>query len=176
MIWSQLDHPRVLTFHGVNRIAYENTLNDPRDYLPISLVSSWMDHGNVLQFLRQEGNLTTETMNRLVSLPNLSWFLQVLSPNPSQLMEISHGLAYLHGCNVVHGDLRGVSAYINHQGCSLTQIHRLIYSSTRTVMFAWLTSVWPLSLNKRLQGPLPRTQRGPCDSWHRKCIYLRNSD
>ncbi|KAJ6486718.1 kinase-like domain-containing protein [Mycena sanguinolenta] len=53
--------------------------------LSFCMVSPWMKHGTVLKYLRDHGR---EQVNRL-------------------LLEIAHGLDYLHSINVVHGNLRG---------------------------------------------------------------------
>ncbi|KAJ6566792.1 kinase-like domain-containing protein [Mycena capillaripes] len=55
------------------------------------MVSPWMKHGTVLKYLRDRGR---GDVNRL-------------------LLEIAHGLDYLHSMNIIHGDLRGNNILIS---------------------------------------------------------------
>ncbi|KAJ7586455.1 hypothetical protein C8J56DRAFT_104955, partial [Mycena floridula] len=53
IIWSQLSHPNVLPFYGIYYL-------DHRETSRACIVSPWMDHGNLLQFLKT----TSEQANR----------------------------------------------------------------------------------------------------------------
>ncbi|KAF7333429.1 Protein kinase domain-containing protein [Mycena venus] len=80
VIWRQLCHPNLLPFFGVYYL--DNRL---------CLVSPWMEHGNVVQFLR---NAPPDT-NRL-----------------SLILDVALGLKYLHAQNVVHGDLKAINILV----------------------------------------------------------------
>lgn len=60
VIWRQLFHPNVLPFYGVYH------LDDLRSRL--CLISPWMEHGNVMQFLKQapETDLATLVSNIVI--------------------------------------------------------------------------------------------------------------
>ncbi|KZT27465.1 kinase-like protein, partial [Neolentinus lepideus HHB14362 ss-1] len=58
------------------------------------MVSPWMCNGTIMEFIRKHPN---------VDIWNL-------------LLETAKGLAYLHQCNVVHGDLRGGNILIDDDG------------------------------------------------------------
>ncbi|KAF7333427.1 Protein kinase domain-containing protein [Mycena venus] len=80
LIWRQLCHPNLLPFFGVYYL--DNRL---------CLVSPWMEHGNVMQFL---GKAPPGT-NRL-----------------SLILDVALGLKYLHAQNVVHGDLKAINILV----------------------------------------------------------------
>ena len=48
------------------------------------------------------------------------------SPSP-QLLGVAEGLAYLHSCNVIHGDLKGVRVNTAYGGSLLTEISTAEY-------------------------------------------------
>ena len=72
-----------------------------------AMASEWMDNGNVNQFVKVHKDVNRFELVRfrgsklslLVSI--VVWF--------SQLKGISRGLAYMHGEEMVHGDLKGVN-------------------------------------------------------------------
>ncbi|KAF9263004.1 kinase-like protein [Marasmius fiardii PR-910] len=116
IVWKQLKHPNLLPFLG---IFY---LDDSRQRL--CLVSPWMDHGNLVQFLKATPR---EAVDHL-----------------SLVHDIASGLCYLHILKIIHGDLKGVNVLItpDRRACigdfglsRVTDTHALrIASSTSRVM------------------------------------------
>ncbi|KAJ7586517.1 kinase-like protein [Mycena floridula] len=84
IIWSQLSHPNVLPFYG---IYYP----DHREISRVCIVSPWMDHGNLLQFLKT----ASEQVNR-----------------SSLILDIAFGLQYLHEQSIIHGDLKALNVLV----------------------------------------------------------------
>ncbi|KAF8174638.1 kinase-like domain-containing protein [Mycena galopus ATCC 62051] len=76
LIWKDLHHPNILPFLGIDRDSFP---------LSFCMVSHWMDHGTVMNYLKTYGHANVDKF----------------------LYEIAQGLEYLHSHNVVHGDLRG---------------------------------------------------------------------
>ncbi|KAI5899651.1 kinase-like protein [Schizophyllum commune H4-8] len=87
LIWRQLNHPNVLPFYGVYY------MDDARSML--CLVSPWMEHGHVMEYLRK----SPPSINRV-----------------ALAYDVASGLAYLHGENVVHGDLKGANILVSASG------------------------------------------------------------
>ncbi|KAJ7586435.1 kinase-like domain-containing protein [Mycena floridula] len=85
IIWSQLSHPNVLPLYG---IYY---LND-RETSQACIVSPWMEHGNLLQFLNKG---PSERINR-----------------SSLILDIASGLQYLHQQSIIHGDLKALNVLV----------------------------------------------------------------
>ncbi|KAJ7646792.1 kinase-like domain-containing protein [Roridomyces roridus] len=82
LVWKDLHHPYILPFIGIDRDSFPSSL---------CMVSPWMEHGTVLDYLKDHGHSKVDTL----------------------LCEIAQGLQYLHSQNVVHGDLRGSNILIN---------------------------------------------------------------
>jgi serine/threonine protein kinase len=87
-------HANVLSIEGVAPKLFE-----------LCMVSKWMDRGNMLLYLRENGKVDRA---RLVSLPVSVIHQSALTTN-AQLRGITRGLVYLHSNGVIHGDLKGVS-------------------------------------------------------------------
>ncbi|KAG6818671.1 hypothetical protein H0H93_002930 [Arthromyces matolae] len=89
ILWGQLYHPNVLPFFG---LFHSISLQRP------CLVSPWMRHGNIINYLREH---PVEAPRRLLAL------------------DVSKGLQYLHGLGIVHGDLKGPNILIDdyHRAC-----------------------------------------------------------
>lgn len=83
VLWGQLSHSNLLPFYGIYRL--EDT------HRRICLVSPWMEHGNVNDFLEKEPDF----------------------PRIYLISDIAAGIAYLHDKNVVHGDLKGANILVN---------------------------------------------------------------
>jgi serine/threonine protein kinase len=98
-VWKRLNHPNIVPLRGV-------TLN------PLQLISEWMPGGELREYVKLNRDANPI---RLVS-PFLPISTKI-SP-PLQLLGIAEGLAYLHSCNVIHGDLKGVCV-TSHPGTLL---------------------------------------------------------
>lgn len=61
-----------------------------------------MPGGELRSYLRENPQ---KNLINLVSQVLLAWDVVSLPP---QLIGVAEGLAYLHSCNVIHGDLKGV--------------------------------------------------------------------
>ncbi|KAF7374462.1 Kinase-like protein [Mycena sanguinolenta] len=82
LVWKELCHPHILPFLGIEGNSFPS---------PLCMVSPWMEHGTVLNYLKQHGHSNVDKL----------------------LYEIAQGLQYLHSRNVVHGDLRGANILVN---------------------------------------------------------------
>ena len=94
-MWKCLDHPNIVAFKGV-------TLN------PLQLVSEWMPGGELRQYLMKYPD--ADRINLVGSNPT---HFHMTPHFRSQLLGVAEGLAYLHSCGVVHGDLKGVRVITN---------------------------------------------------------------
>ncbi|KAJ7468565.1 kinase-like domain-containing protein [Mycena latifolia] len=79
LLWKDLEHPNILPFIGIDRESFPSSF---------CMVSPWMEHGTVLNYLNNHGRGDMYRIDKL-------------------LYEIAQGLQYLHSCKIVHGDLRG---------------------------------------------------------------------
>ncbi|EMD31390.1 hypothetical protein CERSUDRAFT_119782 [Gelatoporia subvermispora B] len=72
IIWKHLDHPNITPFYGIDT-------SESR----FSLVSQWMEHGTIKQYLRDYPD----------------------ADRSEYVLQIAGGLRYLHDLGIVHGDL-----------------------------------------------------------------------
>lgn len=98
MLWGQLSHTNVLPFYGISR------LDDTRQR--IGLVSPWMEHGNVNEFLVRNPDADRRLLVHFHVLRLKVDFLK--APN-LKVMDVAAGMSHLHSHGVTHGDLKGVS-------------------------------------------------------------------
>ncbi|KAJ7779464.1 kinase-like domain-containing protein [Mycena maculata] len=82
LTWRRLQHKFIVPLLGIDRDTFPPYL---------VMVSPWMEHGTVLDYIKTNG---TDCVERL-------------------LFEVAQGLAHLHSMNIVHGDLRGANILIN---------------------------------------------------------------
>ncbi|KAJ3555728.1 hypothetical protein NP233_g12141 [Leucocoprinus birnbaumii] len=87
VLWGQLQHANVLPFYGVYHLEHST-------YNRICLVSPWMENGNVDEYLARETN----------------------ADRMSLIRDVASGLKYLHGQNIVHGDLKGANVLVHCSG------------------------------------------------------------
>jgi len=92
LMWNRLSHPNILPLLGAAQEGWEFTM-----------VSEWMDNGNIRQYV-----LAHPKVNR-PSLVSGSFPHPFRMCSLCQLLDVIHGLMYLHSQNLVHGDLKGVS-------------------------------------------------------------------
>ena len=94
LIWKRLTHPNIVPFIGV-------TLS------PLQIVSEWMPGGSLTAHIKSNPRVDRISLVSPLSDPpplrNMTLVFQ-------QLVGVAEGLNYLHRCEVVHGDLKGVSA------------------------------------------------------------------
>jgi serine/threonine protein kinase len=86
--WKRLNHPNVVPLLGIT-------------IKPDQLVSDWMPGGDLLDHIKNHNpdRLGLVGVTPIVfAPPDLRY----------QLCDIAEGLCYLHSCNVIHGDLKGV--------------------------------------------------------------------
>ena len=88
-MWKRLSHPHIVPFIGA-------TLE------PLQLVSGWMPGGELRSYIKE--NPGTD----LISLVSQPLPASDAVSRSSQSVGVAEGLAYLHLCNVIHGDLKGV--------------------------------------------------------------------
>ncbi|KAJ3570449.1 hypothetical protein NP233_g4399 [Leucocoprinus birnbaumii] len=86
LLWGQLSHPNILPFYGIHINEFKRNR--------FGLVSPWMENGNIVNFLKQN--------------PNVSRILLIHG--------IASGLQYLHSLDVVHGDIKGTNILVTSDG------------------------------------------------------------
>jgi len=90
VVWKNLAHPNVVPLLGVTTD-------------PIQLVSGWMPDADLT------GCIANHPDADRLSLVGVSLLLYCVTCLPlPQLSDVAKGLNYLHSCEVVHGDLKGV--------------------------------------------------------------------
>ncbi|TFK48855.1 kinase-like protein [Heliocybe sulcata] len=149
LIWSHLHHPNVLQFLGFDMTSFHPY---------ICMVSPWMENGNVLSYIRENPVSEVDTQ-RLVC-------------------EVSRGLEYIHGRNLVHGDIKGANVVVDASGracladfglAGFAQATQGAYTTeTREGSKRWMA---PELLNWRI--PLRRTQES--DVYALGCVCLEVS-
>ncbi|KAJ7742147.1 hypothetical protein DFH07DRAFT_44310 [Mycena maculata] len=82
LVWQRLRHEYVLPLIGIDRESFP---------LSFCMVSPWMKHGTVLQYLNHHGRVDVDRL----------------------LLQVAEGLGYLHSMNIVHGDLRGMNILVS---------------------------------------------------------------
>jgi len=88
-MWKRLAHPNIVHLLGIT-IA------------PLQLISNWMSGGDLSEYIKKHPD--TDRLG-LVGVPS---FCAYPAYSYYQLSDVAEGLYYLHSCNVIHGDLKGV--------------------------------------------------------------------
>ncbi|CAL1712423.1 unnamed protein product [Somion occarium] len=86
ILWAHCRHPHVLPFLGLNTTIFRSGM---------CMVSPWMEHGNVCDYVRQHP--------------------QDRSMVDSWICEIALGLEYLHQEEIAHGDLRAANVLVDDE-------------------------------------------------------------
>jgi serine/threonine protein kinase len=95
--WKWLQHENILPFIGVT----------PK----FAIVSDLMENGTIMDFITNHPR-----HNRLHLVSNARARIRSILPNFCvKLMGAATGLEYLHGRNIIHGDLKGVSGHIRRK-------------------------------------------------------------
>ena len=69
----------------------------------LAMVSEWMDHGNINQFVKK-----SEGVNRVQLVSDCALSCADRCDSFIQLVDAANGLEYMHSIHMVHGDLKGV--------------------------------------------------------------------
>lgn len=93
-MWKHLKHPNIVPLLGI-------TISPPQ------LISRWMPGGDLSE------NMKNPNVNRRTLVCDTLTYLFNADAS-HQLSDVAEGLCYLHSCNVVHGDLKGVGDYRSH--------------------------------------------------------------
>jgi serine/threonine protein kinase len=88
-MWKRLMHPNIVPLLGIT-------------VKPFHLVSGWMSGGDLQNYIKEHPGA-----DRL-GLVGVPLFMLIPCSLHCQLCDIAKGLCYLHFCNVIHGDLKGV--------------------------------------------------------------------
>ncbi|KAG6915834.1 hypothetical protein DXG01_009620 [Tephrocybe rancida] len=105
ILWRQLLHPNVSTLFGLYRF---------RDR--ISIVSAWMDNGDITIYLKKNPT----------------------APRQRLAVDVGRGLTYLHKNGIIHGDLKGANVLVDDVGrARLTDFG--ISSISDSQIIAWTT-------------------------------------
>ena len=94
-MWKHLTHPNVLSLLGATITP------------KFQLISNWMSGGDLLAYIKKSPDADRL---KLVGVPPV---VVILYLHHYQLSDVAKGLHYLHSCNVIHGDLKGVCGRSN---------------------------------------------------------------
>ena len=90
-MWKHLAHPNIVPLFGITPV-------------PLQLISEWIPGGDLTEYVKnhpETDRLGLVGTTLLLCLTH-AYFRHKLS-------DVTSGLYYLHSCNIVHGDLKGVS-------------------------------------------------------------------
>ena len=84
-----LEHPNIVHILGITTD-------------PLELISEWMPGGDLTRYI---ANYPDADRVSLVGIPSSATCQALIPP---KLSNVAEGLNYLHSCDVIHGDLKGV--------------------------------------------------------------------
>ena len=115
------------------------------------MISEWMDHGNINEFVEKH-----EGINRVQLVSDSTASCEDMFDRSIQLVDAANGLEYMHGLQMVHGDLKGVQSYWLSIAQPLITTARQTSSSTSvsTPVSPTLASR-PLLVRGAMQQPMP---------------------
>ena len=93
IISKRMTHPNILSTEGVRPDLFE-----------FCMISRWMEHGDIMQYVKKQPEV-----DRLKLVCSNS-LLPDSALTGTQLIDITRGLDYLHNNKIVHGNLCSVSA------------------------------------------------------------------
>ena len=93
MMWRSLSHPNVLPLLGVIMASSR-----------FAMVTEWMDHGNINQFIKVHKGINRFELVGISSYCQLHPLLTICW----QLEDVAGGLIYMHDQELIHGGLMGV--------------------------------------------------------------------
>ncbi|KAF9443482.1 kinase-like protein, partial [Macrolepiota fuliginosa MF-IS2] len=122
-LWGSFNHPNIIPFYGIFYLEFRQS---------ICLVSPWMDHGNLVEYLKHNPS----------------------APRMNLIHDIISGLEYLHDHkDVIHGDLKGKNVLVNASGrACLTDFGLSTIRTDNTLPFTHTTN-YNQSLTTRWTAP-----------------------
>jgi len=84
LTWYQLPHKYIVPFLGISKDVISSRL---------SLVSPWMENGNIMQYLEQNPSANRITL----------------------MIQVAEALAFIHSRKFTHGDIKGANVLINSE-------------------------------------------------------------
>ena len=115
-VWKRLKHPNILPNLGAGP-----------DIAEFCVVSPWMSDGDLLQFLAKYPGA-----NRVAIVSVHAVYRGQHAESVPKMIGVADGLSYLHSCDVIHGDLKGVN-HIRRTGSILLMLIRqmnILFDST----------------------------------------------
>ncbi|KAF8598604.1 kinase-like protein [Ceratobasidium sp. AG-I] len=82
-MWSKAKHPNIHELQGI--VIFRDCL---------SMVSPWMDNGNLRQYIEKKPNANRYRL----------------------CVDVAEGVSYLHSITMVHGDIKGINILVSQQG------------------------------------------------------------
>ena len=89
VIWKRLNHPNIVPLLGITISHFQ-------------LISKWMCGSDLLEYVKERPDVDRLELVGVHSLYLFRTYARY------QLSDVAKGLCYLHSCNVIHGDLKGV--------------------------------------------------------------------
>ena len=117
ILWNVLSHPNILKLTGVQGDMEKGQF---------VTVSEWMAHGTIMQYIK------SNSVNRLELVCDFIFPTTSFTKMRQQLHGAAQGLKYLHGANLTHGDLKGVSVTSSPDRFLFSTSHRRTSSCPTT--------------------------------------------
>lgn len=110
VLWFNCRHAGILPFEGL--------LQTGADMERAYLVSPFLEYGTVADFIQSHPDVDRCL---LVRIPTMSIIPCPYShsPSPSQIRDVFSAIAFLHGNNIVHGDIKAGNVLVDETGRAL---------------------------------------------------------